>query len=179
LLQFDDINRTATSTYGGWQSFAYLESGFSFQSCMSVFQPFVALQYIYLRQNAFTEAGADSVDLAGGGATANSLRSMLGARWQYAIVNRNGHRTLPELHAMWMHEYLDSNTSVSAQFSPTPIGSSAFSIQGLDFGRDWAVLGANLTWEMHDCWSMFVNYDIQTNDRETIHVGTGGLAHMW
>ena len=179
LLQFDDINRTATSTYSGWQSFAYLERGFSFQSCMSVFQPFVAVQYIYLRQNAFTEIGADSVDLGGSGATANSLRSMVGARWQYAIMNRNGHRTLPELHAMWMHEYLDSNTSVSEQFSPTPTGSSAFSIQGLDFGRDWAVLGANLTWEMHDCWSMFVNYDIQTNERETLHIGTGGLSHMW
>jgi autotransporter-associated beta strand protein len=179
LLNFDDIDRSPTSNYGGWQSFAYLERGFSFQSCMSVFQPFVAIQYIYLRQNAFTETGADSVDLAGSGATANSLRSMLGARWQYAMMNRNGLRTLPELHAMWMHEYLDSNTSVSEQFSPTPTGSSTFSIQGLDFGRDWAVLGVNLTWEMHDCWSMYVNYDIESNARETVHVGTGGLAHMW
>ena len=123
LLDFDDVNRTAVSNYDGWQSFAYLERGFSFQSCMSVFQPFVAIQYIYLRQNSFTESGADSVDLAGGGATANSLRSMLGARWQYAMMNRNGLRTLPELHALWMHEYLDSNTSVSEQFSPTPTGS--------------------------------------------------------
>ena len=102
-----------------------------------------------------------------------------GARWQHALINRNGLRTLPESHALWTHEYLDSNTSVSEQFSPTPTGSNAFSIQGLDFGRDWAVLGCNVTWEMHDCWSMYVNYDIQTNERETVHVLTGGLAHMW
>ena len=77
LMQFDDINRTADSDYTGWQSFWYIERGFTFQNCNRILQPFVALQYDYLRQNAFNETGADSIDLAGGGVTTNSLRSIL------------------------------------------------------------------------------------------------------
>ena len=144
-----------------------------------MFQPFVALQYDYLRQNNFTESGADSIDMAGNGISTNSLRSMLGARVQYALMSRMGRRFLPEVHALWMHEYLDSNTIVNGHFTPTPEGSSGFTVQGLDFGRDWAMVGTSFTWEMADGWSMFVNYDLQTNTQQTAHVGSGGVGLSW
>jgi autotransporter-associated beta strand protein len=179
LLQFADVNRTATSDYFGWENYYYLERGFSFESCNSVLQPFAALQYIYLRQNSFVESGANSIDLAGGGVPTNSLRSILGARAQYAIYNGRGRRVLPEVHALWLHEFLDSNTIVRATFSPVPTGSSGFTAQGLDLGRDWALVGANLTWEMLGGWSMFVNGDIQTNAQTTFYVGSGGIGCQW
>jgi outer membrane autotransporter protein len=179
LLQFDDVNRTATSDYFGWENYYYLERGFSFESCNSVLQPFVALQYIYLHQNSFVESGANSIDLAGGGVPTNSLRSILGARAQYAIYNGKGRRVLPEVHALWLHEFLDSNTIVRATFSPVPTGSSGFTAQGLDLGRDWALVGANFTWEMLGGWSMFVNGDIQTNAQTTFYVGSGGIGCQW
>jgi outer membrane autotransporter protein len=178
-LQFDDVNRTATSNYFGWENYYYLERGFSFESCNSVLQPFAALQYIYLRQNSFVESGANSIDLAGGGVPTNSLRSILGARAQYAIYNGKGRRVLPEVHALWLHEFLDSNTIVRATFSPVPTGSSGFTAQGLDLGRDWALVGANFTWEMLGGWSMFVNGDIQTNAQTTFYVGSGGIGCQW
>ncbi len=138
-LAFDDINRLATASYDGWQAFGYWERGVTYGSCNRVIQPFVALQYIYLRQNGFVESGANSIDLLTGGLDTRSFRSLLGARLQYALYARNGKRFLPEVHALWMHEYLNSDTVVTASFAgaTTP---GAFAVNGLDLGRDWAMV---------------------------------------
>ena len=178
-LNFGDIDRLAKSSYFGWQGYTYLERGLSFESCNTVLQPFAALQYVYLGQGSFTETGADSIDLTTGGLSTNSLRSLLGARLQYAILQRNGRRSMPEIHAYWMHEYLDSHTVLDATFSPVPTGSSGFGVHGLDMGRDWAVVGASFTWELCCNWSMFVNYDAQVNNQQTVELGSGGLSHLW
>ncbi|HEY2882999.1 MAG TPA: autotransporter domain-containing protein [Pirellulales bacterium] len=177
LMDFGDIDRIAQSNYNDWEGFAYLERGFCLESCNRLLQPFMALQYIYLRQNSFTETNADSIDLTAGGVTTNSLRSMLGARLQYASTSGTGHRTLPELHAMWLHEYLDATTSLTTRF--VPVAGNTFTVQGLDLGRDSAMIGGSLTWEMYDGWSMYVNYDMQTNTQNTFHVGSGGLGRSW
>jgi outer membrane autotransporter protein len=177
-MAFDGIDRLASASYDGWQGFGYWERGVTYGSCNRVLQPFVALQYIYLRQNSFTESGANSVDLLSGGLDTRSFRSMLGARMQYALYSRNGKRFLPEIHALWLHEYLNSDTVVTANFAgPTTPGS--FAVNGLDLGRDWVMLGASTTWELGGGWNMFVNYDCQTNSQQTLHVGSGGLGHMW
>jgi uncharacterized protein with beta-barrel porin domain len=161
-----------------WQSFLYAERGVSFEEANYVVQPFVGLQYLYLRQNGFTESGGNTaLDLTGDGDTTNSLRSMVGARLQYAQINHSGRRTLPEIHAMWMHEYLDTSSGVQATM--VPIGGTPFIVQGLDMGRDWADLGGSFTWEMLDGWSMFVNYDLQINRQATYNIGSGGLGYSW
>ena len=171
-----DINN---SSYSDWQAFAYAERGMSFQSGQHVIQPFVGLQYIFVRQDAFTETGGTNtaLDLAGSADTTNSLRSMLGARMQWAFTNHAGRRTLPEIHAMWVHEFLDTSSGLTQTM--VPIGGTPFIVQGLDSGRDWAVVGGNFTWEMVNNWSMFVNYDLQTNANTTYHVGSGGLGYRW
>jgi outer membrane autotransporter protein len=115
--------------------------------------------------------------LDGSSNTTNSLRSMVGARFQDAQINHSGLRTLPELHALWMHEYLDSSSSVQATM--VPVGGAPFIVQGLDMGRDWAVLGGNYTWEMRNGWSMFVNYDLQFNSLATYNIGSGGVGYSW
>lgn len=180
LLAFDGIDRQASANYFGWQAYAYAERGVSYESCGRLFQPFVALQYLYLGQNNFTERGAGSIDLAASGVSTNSLRSLLGARLQWAWMHSTCRRSFPEIHAYWLHEYLDSHSLIDATFSPTPEnGSTPFIAHGLDMGRDWAIVGASFTWEMHCGWSMFVNGDVQTNNQATIYLGSGGVGHIW
>jgi autotransporter-associated beta strand protein len=175
----DAITDQNSSSYSDWQGFAYAERGMSFEGCNHVFQPFVGLQYIFVRQDAFTETGGSNtaLDLAGSANTTNSLRSTLGARMQYAMTNHGGRRTLPEVHALWVHEFLDTSSSLTQTM--VPIGNTPFIVQGLDVGRDWALVGGNFTWEMLNGWGMFVNYDLQTNARTTYHVGSGGLGYRW
>ena len=93
------------------------------------------------------------------------------------MYNHNGRRTLPEIHAMWMHEYLDSNTSLTA--SMVPVGGTPFIVRGLDMGRDYGIVGASFTWEMVGGWSMYVNYDLQTNTQVTYNTGSGGVGYRW
>ena len=77
-IAFNAIDRTTQSKHDGWQSTAYQEIGRTLPFRRgSYFQPYVALQYIYLRQNGFNETGADSVDLQVGGQTSIvSVRSL-------------------------------------------------------------------------------------------------------
>jgi len=80
FIQFDGINETARGNFSGWQGYGYLERGVSFRRASATLQPYAALQYIYLRQNNYTETGAGVLNLDVSGIDANSLRSLVGAR---------------------------------------------------------------------------------------------------
>lgn len=172
-LQIANISRTAVGSFSGWQSAVYYERGVSYQSGATTLQPFAALQYAYLRQNSFIETGANSLNLAVDGIDANSLRSLIGARVQY----RQGRSLQPELHALWLHEFLDTDTLLTTQFGGTP--GAGFVIKGLDLGRDWALIGGGLNWQLDNNWSLFGYYNAQTNANLTFHAGSGGVQYTW
>ena len=175
-ILYDGINRTADGAFSGWQSYAYFERGVSFRTARTVLQPYAALQYIYLRQNNYTETGADSLNLYVGGIDANSLRSLVGGRLQYER-GLSGGRLLPEVRALWLHEFLDTDAVVNSFFAP--IGGGSFAIQGLNLGRDWAVLGGGLRYELPSGWQLYANYDAQVNSQQVFHVGSGGVQYAW
>ena len=177
LVLFDGIDRTAAGSFSGWQGYGYLERGVSFRTAQATLQPFAALQYIYLRQNGYTETGADSLNLSVGGIDANSLRSLVGSRLQYTQGTRLGHRLLPELRALWLHEFLQTDAVVNSFFAP--IGGGGFAIQGLNLGRDWAIVGGGFRCELNSGWNLYANYDAQVNTRQVFHVGSGGLQYAW
>jgi len=175
-IDFNGIDRVADGAFSGWQSYGYLERGVKFQSSQFVLQPYAALQYIYLRQNSFTESGADSLNLSVAGLDANSLRSLLGGRMQF---NRSWSRRgslLPEFRAVWLHEFLQTSSVVNSFFAP--IGGQSFAVQGLNLGRDWALVGGGLRWDLDSRWSFYGNYDAQVNGQQAFHVGSGGLQFV-
>jgi autotransporter-associated beta strand protein len=177
LLQFDGIDRAASGNFSGWQGYAYLERGVKFQAAGSILQPFAALQYIYLRQNSFVETGADSLNLNVAGLDANSLRSQLGGRLQLGGLSGIHGRLVPEVRAIWLHEFLETTSVVNSFFAP--IGGGSFAVQGLNLGRDWALLGGGLRWDRPNGWSLFGNYDAQVNSQQVFHVGSGGVSYQW
>jgi len=177
FVQYDGIDRTASGNFSGWQGYSYLERGVTLRTKRATLQPYAALQYIYLRQNSYTETGADSLNLSVGGIDANSLRSLIGGRLQYTSGSRLGHRLLPEVRALWLHEFLATDVAVNSFFAP--VGGGSFAIQGLDLGRDWAILGGGLRYELDSGWQMYFNYDAQVNTQQVFHVGSGGLQYAW
>jgi hypothetical protein len=52
-------------------------------------------------------------------------------------------------------------------------------VRGVDLGRDWALAGGglNLRTSRHARW--FAGYDVQANDHQVLHVGSGGLELQW
>ena len=129
----------AEADYSGWQSFGQLETGLNLsRSKRLTLQPFIGLQHIYARQNGYGESGAGVLNLQVGGTDTHSLRTSLGSR-----LHINWQNFSQEIRGTWMHELLDTNTLVNAQFAA--IGGSSFQSSGLGVGRDWAVLGTGLS----------------------------------
>ena len=139
-------------------------------------QPFGGLQYIYLRQNEFTETGAAAANLAVPGIDTHSFRSVLGTRI-FGQSFRQDRSITPELRALWLHEFLDTETGFTTFFSG--VGGGSFAINGLGLGRDWAVLGTGLKSQLTHNWSTYADYDLMLNDQTTFHIGSGGVQYTW
>lgn len=179
VVQMGNINRVARANYDGWQSFAYTERGWTFNpNYCTTFQPFAAMQYVHLRQNGFTETGANALNLQVSGSDTNSLRSLIGARWQIQMrTDRTGRSFSPEVRALWMHEFLDTTSLVNAQFAT--VGGAGFATTGLDLGRDWAVVGAGLSRNLYGGWQVRADYNVQANGQQIFHVGSCSASHSW
>jgi outer membrane autotransporter protein len=176
-VNVNNFNAQATGNYDGWQSVVYGEYGRAFRVGSGRLTPYAGLQYIYLRQNGFMESGAGPVNLNVAGIDANSLRNVLGLRFDRSRRTRGGRLLTPQVRAAWLHEYLDTSTLASNRF--IGVGGTSFAAQGLDLGRDWALLGAGLTWQITDHWSLAGNYDSQLNQNQTFHAGSGTLQYVW
>lgn len=154
-----------------------LERGVSLNISRCVLQPYAGVQYIYLRQNGFSETGAEALNLTVDSLDANSLRGMLGGRLQFPGLSGSVGQRLFELRAMWLHEFLPTTSVVDAFFAPTNGGS--YAVQGLGLGRDWAILGCGLQRDLPGGWSLYTNYDAQVNHRQVFHIGSMGLQFTW
>lgn len=176
-LLFDGIHREAVGSYGGWQSYNYLERGVTLRGAQVCLQPFGAMQYIYLRQNGFSETGAQSLDLSVSGIDTNSLRSLVGARMATTWTTRGGRQLFPQLQAIWLHEFLQTDTTLNAYFAP--IGGGSFAVDGLNLGRDWALVGGGLNCPLGRGWSFSTSYNAQANARQVFHAGSGGVQLNW
>jgi uncharacterized protein with beta-barrel porin domain len=72
---------------------------------------------------------------------------------------------------------LSTTTGLNAQFAP--IGGTSFAVTGTSLGRDWAILGAGLNWNLGHGWQTYANYDAQVNVAQVFHVGSGGFQYSW
>jgi outer membrane autotransporter protein len=171
------LSNTLSGNYSGWQGITYAERGKTFAFGRTELQPYGALQYIHLRQNGFAETGGPSA-LAVDAVDADSLRSFVGSRLSLPMVTSSGQLIIPQIRASWLHEFLDTNQVANARLGAFG-GGTSFAVQGLDLGRDWALVGTGVTWQMTERLSLAGNYDLQTNSAQTFHIGSGTLNYVW
>lgn len=172
VINFGNIDRTATASYDGWQSTVYSEVGRKFFSYPLDFEPFIGMQYTYLRQNGFQESGADSLNLNVAGINTNALWQLLGAR-----VMNNWLNGMLEFRAIWLHDYLGSTTVLNSTFAS--VGGNAFATQGMNFGRNNALLGVGMTWNLTQSLNVAGNYDAYCTGNDIFHIGSGTLQYRW
>lgn len=170
-LGYDDYNTvrgTAIGNTNGMQGAVYVEKGWTRQIDRFEVTPSVALQYTNVHQSQFTEQGVGAVTVLA--QDTNSLRSTLGLD-VLGETKQTEHGGLTyDMSAHWAHEFLDTNTT-----STTAFGGATFATRGIDFGRDWAILGVGAQLETFSGITLFGGYDVQINDRQDIHTGHGGL----
>lgn len=170
------LNRVASGNYDGWQGYTYGEVGGNLLGQCGMLQPFVALQYVHLRQNGFDETGAGAANLNVSGIDTDSLRSFVGGRVLGTLPAFCG-RLTPEFQASWVHEYDSTSSVMNARFGP--IGGAGFIAEGVNAGRDWALLGTGLNYVLTENIQLTGNYYAQVNSHQTYHVGAGGLLFLW
>ncbi|MEX1041415.1 MAG: autotransporter outer membrane beta-barrel domain-containing protein [Pirellulaceae bacterium] len=144
----------------------------------SAIQPYGAVQYLHLRQDGFTETGADSINLQGDAVTADSFRGFLGTELERSFQRSFGVLT-PKVQVAWMHEFGDTHQASAARFAGAPADNGSFVIQGVDSGRDWLLAGAELHLSLHSSVTVFGGYNGQYNQNHALHTGSGGLEYRW
>lgn len=111
---FGTIDRTADADPGAGQFNVSLNLGKDWSAGNLRFGPVAGLQYTYATTSSFSEQGADSLDLAISPFGTNSLRSTLGARAAYLWNLSEKFTLVPELRALWMHEFLNGGETLTS-----------------------------------------------------------------
>jgi uncharacterized protein with beta-barrel porin domain len=176
-LFFTDTPRTALGNVDGNQYFALLRNGVDLPIAkFGVFTPFVALEMQSVESPGFTETGADSVNLAVSGNTANSMRSLLGTQWR-KDVDWLGRAWSLNGQLAWAHQYGTQTQAINARFEGA--ADSGFTVHGSGPARDMARVGLGARVELGRQIHAFFRYDGEFGGGGHAHAGTAGVDYRW
>jgi outer membrane autotransporter protein len=159
---FTDTPRTALGSVDANQYFALLRNGVDLPvGKFGVLAPFVELEMQHAESPGFTETGADSVNLAVSGNTANSMRSLLGAQWR---------KEFDWLGHAWN---LDGGRSFEGATD------SAFTIHGSGPARDAAQVGLGARVSLGRQVHALMRYDGEFGGGGHTYAGRAGFDYRW
>jgi outer membrane autotransporter protein len=157
-IDFGTIDRIARAEPGGGLFTAAVNFGRDWHAGGFVFSPIAGAQYTYAGVGAFTEDGADSLDLAVGRQDANSLRSTLGGRIAYPWNAGKNLTLVPEVRMFWQHEFLDGARTINSS-----LDGGAGAAFGFDTGnpsRDSVFAGAGVGMRIGRTWNAGAFYNV-------------------
>jgi outer membrane autotransporter protein len=173
--------RMAMGQAGANQFFGQLETGYRVDigggPTQAYVTPFARLQGYTATQNAYTETGAQSLNLSVAGVTTNSLRSVLGA-----VVGANmnvGWRSpiAGQLRLGWSHEYGNVDRPVTSSF--VGVSSLPFTTFGVSPQRDGVLMGLSLNTDVADATSLYLKYEGTISGQDSAHAMTVGVRVIW
>ncbi len=138
--------------------------------------PTAAIQALRYEQGSFTETGTTGAELAVGGRTRTSLRSVLGAIVSRAVNLTDGMVLSPAASLGWAHEFADRGSVLNAAFAT---GGNSFRIDGAVPGRDAALLGLSATLQANTKLAIYLAYNAALAQRSTGQGITGGIRYTW
>ena len=172
--------RTAMGQTGANQFFGQLETGYRVDlggTAAAYVTPFARLQGYTATQNAYTETGAQSLNLNVAAATTNSLRSVLGAvlganmnvGWRSPIAG--------QLRLGWSHEYGNVDRPITTSFTQVP--SLPFTTFGVTPQRDGVLFGLSANTDVADATSLYLKYEGTISGQDSAHAMTVGVRIIW
>jgi outer membrane autotransporter protein len=167
--------RTAHGDTWANQFFGQLEAGYRlgvYAPAHASLLPFVRLQGSTSTQDAFSEWGADSLNLNLAQQTTNSLRTVAGSELDGTI-----RKVDLKLRLGWSHEYADTSRPATASFAGAP--ALSFTTQGAAAPRDGAIVGLGLNATIADATSIYARYEGEVQGGNTSHIFAAGLRWVW
>ena len=172
--------RTAQGRTSANQFYGQVETGYRFDlggAAQAFVTPFARLQAYTGTQNAFTETGAQSLNLSVAQQTTNSLRSVLGAQLGGAMDLGWREKLAVQFRLGWSHDYADIARPVTATFAGAP--TFAFTTFGVAPQRDGVVLGLAANSVIADATSVYLRYEGDISGQDSSHAITAGLRMTW
>jgi uncharacterized protein with beta-barrel porin domain len=172
--------RIAQGQAGANQLFGQLEGGYRIdlgRAADAYVTPFVRLQGYAGTQNAFSETGAQSLNLSVAAQTTNSLRTVLGAQLGGALDLGWREKLSLSLRLGWSHEYADTARPVTAALA----GASAtpFTTFGIAPQRDSALLGFAIGTSIAEGTKLYARYEGNFSGQDSTHALTAGVRVTW
>jgi len=162
------LSRIATADYQANQSSIDLSSGYHCQfDDQIVFTPTVNVSGSRLRQDAYTETGASSLNMSPDAMTVNSLQAGLGGKLSMAHEIKSGLVISPQISAGWMHELVDKKTTLDV----TSAGFGAYSIQDLKPQKDIFNVGLGFAVKQQEDLTVSLLYNATMKARYLDHTG--------
>jgi subtilase-type serine protease len=175
-IAFGGLSRRAKAKYDGDRFTGALEAGYAIDLGWSTIEPLLALRYTFLRQDGFSETGADSIGLNVAGQSASSLLGSVGLRLAREFELGEG-RFAIEARGRWQRELLDDTVAVDAAFIGAP--AATFAVDSAKTARDSAILGIGLSARAGRTLTLFADYDVRLNRDDAAHALTAGLRASW
>ena len=172
--------RTALGQTGANQWYGQIETGYRFDlgtTANAFVTPFARLQAYTGTQNAFTETGAQSLNLTVAQQTTNSLRSVIGAQLGGSMDLGWREKLAMQLRLGWSHEYADTARPVSATLAGAP--AMPFTTFGVSPQRDGVVLGLSANTAIAEETSVYLRYESDISGQDSAHAITAGLRMTW
>ena len=151
------FDRTADSDFTGQQYFGRVDGGHDWRIGKWTVGPTAAFQYLHSQQDAFSEGGADALNLQLDGRNASSLQSGLGLRTAYTL-DLGGTRFTPSARAAWLHEYDNESRAIDALLPA--MSDAQFRVQGNAPARDSAAIGLGLDAALTRDLTLYVSWDL-------------------
>jgi uncharacterized protein with beta-barrel porin domain len=172
--------RTAQGRTGANQFFGQLETGYRVDvggAAEAFVTPFVRLQAYTGTQNAFTETGAQSLNLSVVQQTTNSLRTVIGAQLGGAMNLGWRDKLAMQFRLGWSHEYADTGRPVTATLAGVP--AMAFTTYGVTALRDSVLLGLSANTTIAEATAVYLRYEGNVSGQDSTHALTAGLRMTW
>ncbi len=170
-IVFGSIDRTAQSDFDSNTVALYGEATYDVAMNGWTLQPLMGLSLSRNKSDAFTETGADTLNLQVASQTVNSSKTLFGAK---AIFDFDKVQLQPR--AIWAHEFGDANSAMTTQLqgAPTP-----FTISGVDLPRDTLIAGLTLVGRTSERLSLFADVQGEFNSQQTNLGLLVGLRASW
>src|ERR1700733_5868109 len=156
-IQFPTIDRKASTHHNGATFTAHLDLGMIITVPMDFeIRPFGSFDYNYLYEQAFTEKGADSLDLHVRKKNYTMVRSETGLNLAKCVSFKH-RRWIVELRGSWVRETRLSGRHTTASFKGQP---GSFTVHGLYPNRSLFSPGASVTCLFNEGKAAFIlRYD--------------------
>ncbi len=172
--------RTANGSVGANQALGQVEAGYKipvFAPAALTLTPFGRLQASTVNQSAFTEWGANSLNLSVAQQTTNLLRTTVGAELGGALPLGNTRTLDMTLRLGWLHEFADVGRPITAAFTGAP--SNSFTVYGATPQRDSAVLGFSAQTAVAESTQLYLRYNGEVGSGTDNHAFNLGVRLSW